>query len=244
MYISDIKQSVLYGNLKYANPDEADSNGINEIVVLTGDNKRGAINNCWTPLEDTKEELKAIFNVLSDMNIQYKEYQGEYGDKMSFMTLNRQKTDLLHLATHGFYSDEDLTEEDKISAMKRSGIVLSNSAYNLLYTKESGTIFANEIANMDLNPVRLLVMSACETAQGDLGDDGVFGLQRGFKQAGAGCMIMSLKKVNSLMTTELMQLFYSFFAKGQSVREAFRNAQRQIEAKYKIDDWKSFVIID
>ena len=97
---------------------------------------------------------------------------------------------------------------------------------------------------MDLNSVKLLVLSACETAQGDLGDDGVFGLQRGFKQAGAGCIIMSLREVNSIMTTELMQSFYSFFAKGQSVREAFRNAQRQISARYKTDDWKSFIIID
>lgn len=244
VYISDIKQSVLYGNLKYADSDETDSHEINENVVSTENNKRGAINDYWIPLEDTKEELKAICNILSDMNIQHKEFQEEYGDKMSFMSLNRQKIDLLHLATHGFYYDEDLSDEDKTSAMKRSGIVLSNSAYDLLYKKQSGSIFANEIANMDLNSIKLLVLSACETAQGNLGDDGVFGLQRGFKQAGVGCMIMSLKEVNSSMTTELMQLFYSFFAKGQSVREAFRNAQIQIAGKYKIDDWKAFVIID
>lgn len=178
------------------------------------------------------------------MNIPYKEFQGECGDKMSFIALNRRKIDLLHLATHGFYNAEDMSDEDEIPAMKRSGIVLANSAYDLSYTKRSGTIFANEIANMDLNSVKLLVLSACETAQGDLGDDGVFGLQRGFKQAGAGCIIMSLREVNSIMTTELMQSFYSFFAKGQSVREAFRNAQRQISARYKTDDWKSFIIID
>ena len=128
--------------------------------------------------------------------------------------------------------------------MKRSGLALSNSAYDISYTKQSGSVFANEIANMDLTSVKLLVLSACETAKGKLGDDGVFGLQRGFKQAGVGCMIMSLKEVNSQMTTELMRLFYSYFAKGQSVREAFKNAQRQIATKYKIDNWKYFVIID
>ena len=97
---------------------------------------------------------------------------------------------------------------------------------------------------MDLTSVKLLVLSACETAKGKLEDDGVFGLQRGFKQAGVGCMIMSLKKVNSQMTTELMRLFYSYFTNGQSVREAFKNAQRQIATKYKIDNWKYFIIID
>ena len=148
------------------------------------------------------------------------------------------------LATHGFYNEEEVDKEDATSAMKRSGIVLSNSAYDLSYKKRSGTIFANEIANMDLNSVKLLVLSACETASGNLGDDGVFGLQRGFKQAGVGCIIMSLKEVNSVMTSELMQKFYSLFAKGQSVREALRNAQKQISKKYSIDDWKAFIVID
>lgn len=244
VYMSDIKQSVLYGNLNYADPNDSSSEGENENIILDENKKRGAINDVWIQLEDTKKELAAISKVLTAMNIPYKEFQGECGDKMSFIALNRRKIDLLHLATHGFYNAEDMSDEDEIPAMKRSGIVLANSAYDLSYTKRSGTIFANEIANMDLNSVKLLVLSACETAQGDLGDDGVFGLQRGFKQAGAGCIIMSLREVNSIMTTELMQSFYSFFAKGQSVREAFRNAQRQISARYKTDDWKSFIIID
>ena len=97
---------------------------------------------------------------------------------------------------------------------------------------------------MDLNTVKLLVLSACETAKGDIGDDGVYGLQRGFKQAGVGCILMSLTEINSMMATDLMQLFYSFLAKGQSVRKAFRNAQKQIALRYNTDDWKSFIIID
>lgn len=239
VYMSDVQQAVLYGNLRYSEPDE-----ILENVVAIKNDKRGAIDDQWMPLEDTKEEIDAISKILSDANILYKLFQEEQGDKSSFMKLNRQKVDLLHLATHGFYNEDVLSDDENISAMKRSGIVLANSAYDLYYQKKSGTVFANEIANMDLNSVKLLVLSACETAKGTLGDDGVFGLQRGFKQAGAGCIIMSLKEVNSVMTTELMQLFYSFFAKGQSVREAFRRAQKQIALKYRIDDWNSFVIID
>ena len=244
VYISDIQNAVVYGNLNYADLDEIYSKEINEGYLLIDKKERGAYNDCWIPLEETKEELKAIFSIFRNVNIQFKDYQGVLGDKMSFMALNHQKTDLLHLATHGFYHGEDLSEEGETSAMKRSGLALSNSAYDISYTKQSGSVFANEIANMDLTSVKLLVLSACETAKGKLGDDGVFGLQRGFKQAGVGCMIMSLKEVNSQMTTELMRLFYSYFAKGQSVREAFKNAQRQIATKYKIDNWKYFVIID
>ena len=158
--------------------------------------------------------------------------------------LNRQDVDLLHLATHGFCNMKDLSDENAMSVMKLCGIVLSNSKYDLCYKKRSGTIFANEIANMDLNSVKLLVLSACDTANGLPGDDGVFGLQRGFKQSGVGCMIMTLREVNSMMATDLMQSFYSFFAEGQSARKALRNAQKQVALKYSIDDWRSFIIID
>lgn len=235
--MSDIKHSVLYGNLKYADWE----NLVDEDNVI--DNREGAICDYWMPLEETKEELDNIAGILSNENVQYKLYEEKNGDKSSFKALNRQNVELLHLATHGFFNSvKDLNKT--VSAMKRSGIVLANSAYDLWYKKQSGTLFANEISNMDLNSVKLLVLSACETANGELGDDGVFGLQRGFKQAGVGCIIMSLKKVNSKMTTELMTEFYSSFAKGKSVRDAFRNAQKQIATKYKIEDWKYFVVLD
>lgn len=235
--MSDIKHSVLYGNLKYTDWE----NLVDEDIVI--DNREGAICDYWMPLEETKEELDNIAGILSNENVQYKLYEEENGDKSSFKALNRQNVELLHLATHGFFNSvKDLNKT--VSAMKRSGIVLANSAYDLWYKKQSGTLFANEISNMDLNSVKLLVLSACETANGELGDDGVFGLQRGFKQAGVGCIIMSLKKVNSKMTTELMTEFYSSFAKGKSVRDAFRNAQKQIATKYKIEDWKYFVVLD
>lgn len=237
VYMSDIKHSVLYGNLKYADWE----NLVDEDIVI--DNREGAICDYWMPLDETKEELDNIAGILSKENVQYKLYEEENGDKTSFKALNRQNVELLHLATHGFFNSvKDLNET--ISAMKRSGIVLANSAYDLCYKKQSGTLFANEISNMDFNSVKLLVLSACETANGEFGDDGVFGLQRGFKQAGVGCIIMSLKKVNSKLATELMTEFYSSFAKGKSVRNAFRNAQKQIAIKYKIEDWKYFVVLD
>lgn len=239
VYLSDIKQSVIYGNLNYAKPKDLD-----EVKVPIENKKRGAILDHWEPLEETKEEIKHISKIMNSQGIKHKEYQGEDGDKDSFMSLNKQRIELLHLATHGFYSGVDVVDEEETSAMKRSGIVLSNSTFDLSYTKQSGTIFANEVANMDLSSVKLLVLSACETARGNLGDDGVFGLQRGFKQAGVGCIIMSLNKVNNVMTNELMQLFYSFFAKGQTARLAFHNAQKQIASKYNLEDWKHFIIID
>lgn len=249
VYLSDIQQVAIYGNLKYADTDEQFEYNVNIAeksvhTVAAHDAVRGNITTRWHELSATAEELQSIVEIMSYNNVLCKPYQGEEGDKASFMALNKEHINLLHLATHGFYEDKIYQGGESISAMKRSGIVLAKSGYDMFYKKDSGSVFANEIANMDLNSVKLLILSACDTAKGDLGEDGVFGLQRAFKQAGVGCIIMSLGKVNSIMTTDLMQVFYSCFAKGQSVREAFRNAQKQIALKYQIDDWKYFVIID
>lgn len=131
-----------------------------------------------------------------------------------------------------------------IPAMERAGLVLSGSAMDSVYSKSSGTIFANEISRLDLSSVKLLVLSACETAKGQQDIDGLMGLQRGFKQSGVGCMIMSLRTVNSALTASLMNEFYLNLARGLSVHKAFYKAQMKIKETCGNDDWNAFVILD
>lgn len=98
---------------------------------------------------------------------------------------------------------------------------------------------------MDLSSVDLLVLSACQTAGGEIQEDGVFGLQRGFKQAGVGTIVMTLWPVNSVMTQSLMTGMYDNLTKGQDVREAFYNARTQVRKQYKkASDWGAFIILD
>lgn len=239
IYLSDIRKSAIYGNLTYKNED----------ISNVDSNKRGASqvlsrNKSWIKLKETSKEVDSIYKLLVANKIECDLKQKEAGTKASFTSLSNNNIDLIHLATHGFYNKEDFIDGEYVPAMKRAGIVLSCSGMDLVYDKQSGTIFANEISRLDLNSVKLLVLSACETALGQEDDDGLIGLQRGFKQAGVGCIIMTLRKVNSVITTELMSSFYIYLSQGLSVREAFYKAQLMIRNKSYNDDWSAFIILD
>ena len=110
---------------------------------------------------------------------------------------------------------------------------------------DDGILTAKEISRMDFKGLDLVVLSACETGLGEVTGEGVFGLQRGFKKAGAQTIIMSLWKVNDKPTKELMTEFYRNLVAGKSKREAFISAQDKIRVKY-IDPkmWAGFVMID
>lgn len=81
---------------------------------------------------------------------------------------------------------------------------------------------------MDLRKLDLVVLSACQTGLGEISGDGVFGLQRGFKKAGANTLMMSLWKVDDKATKLLMSRFYSNLVAGKSKIESLRDAQKYV----------------
>jgi CHAT domain-containing protein len=106
---------------------------------------------------------------------------------------------------------------------------------------------AYEVSNLDLRKTELVVLSACETGLGDIkGGEGVFGLQRAFRLASAGNILMSLWSVPDKETRELMELFYSNWMIGMDIDEAFRKAQQSMRNKYPFspEKWAGFVMVE
>jgi CHAT domain-containing protein len=101
---------------------------------------------------------------------------------------------------------------------------------------------------MDLLGAQLVVLSACSTALGEINDsEGVFGLQRAFKLAGAETLIVSLWNVSDKATSVLMTSFYEKWLSGKSKQEAFKDAQKQLRANPEYSSpfyWAAFVMID
>ncbi len=110
---------------------------------------------------------------------------------------------------------------------------------------DDGILTAFEVMNLDLSTTHLVVLSACETGLGKIENgEGVYGLQRSFLQAGARNIMISLWKVDDLMTQELMIKFYHHLFQGHSDRAALKLAQLDQLKKYRNPfGWGGFIMI-
>jgi CHAT domain-containing protein len=173
---------------------------------------------------------------------------------------------VIHLATHGYFFP-DTKNRDEVRGMRddepvfktsdqpmiRSGLILAggNHAWKtgrpLRPDVEDGILTAYEISQMDLSGTELVVLSACETGLGDIdGNEGVYGLQRAFKIAGAKYLVMSLWQVPDQQTQELMAAFYeNWLTKKMGIPDAFRAAQQSVRDRYDHPFfWAGFVLVE
>ncbi len=145
---------------------------------------------------------------------------------------------ILHIATHGKFVPVD-----------------ANASFLLL--GDGTKLIIKDIKNAidDLYQVHLVVLSACQTALGDKGEDGVeiSGLSYYFLNGGAKAVIASLWSVNDDSTSQLMKRFYTNLAMGtaqapMSKIEALRQAQlgllRSNESGQESDQRGNFVTVE
>ncbi len=136
--------------------------------------------------------------------------------------------------------------------MLRSGLIMAggNEAWQgapTLEGIEDGILTAYEISQMNLSNTELVVLSACETGLGDIqGNEGVYGLQRAFKIAGAKYLIMSLWQVPDKQTSLLMTTFYKkCLQEKMTIPDAFHAAQKELrEIGLDPYQWAGFIMVE
>ncbi len=234
---------------------------INEDDVALDDFSRGMKADHFKFLSYTEKEIDDIFLELQKQdklkgNITIKKEMDASEETFRASTLK--SFDLIHLATHGFYiaDDNDLikipfyhNKLQNMGSMRRSGVALSDAESTWRGQEkpeqEDGILTADEVSRMNLEGTLLVTLSACETALGNYTFEGVFGLPRGFKQAGVQSMLVSLWSVNDESTALLMAEFYKAWLGGSTKFDALQKARKIVRQKYPEPFyWAAFILLD
>lgn len=231
-----------------------------EDITLFGGIEYGT--GSWLDLPGTLTEVKNIQAQQSSINITT--YTGPAATEEAIKSLKgRESPSILHIATHGFFFPAPEEENANLKAatggdvfkwstnsLNRTGLLFAGA--NITWDngrrvddREDGILTAYEASHISLPNTALVVLSACETGLGDIkGSEGVFGLQRAFKAAGANYLLMSLWQVPDKETAEFMEEFYQNLFSNRNIEESFVETQRHMKTKYPDDpySWAGFVL--
>lgn len=209
------------------------------------------------PLPGTLTEANNIAAIISSKKkTDVQPFLGDKGTEASFKALSGKRKRILHIATHGYYYEGHQQKgDDEQNALMYSGLFFAgaNNKYMDYFVPDSiddGILTAQEISELDFRGIELVGLSACQTAQGKITGDGVFGLQRGFKKAGVNGILMSLWKVDDEATCLLMTEFYrNWINKGINKHESLEKAKQAVRSHKEKgwDDpkyWAAFILLD
>lgn len=242
-------KSALFGGLKYYFSENEATNSNN-----TNTTRDYSHYTSFEYLPATLNEIENVYSILANRRgFNIKKYSGSKGSESAFRQLSGTEVSHLHIATHGFYYSlyeypNNYLERKQIEniALEHSGLIMSDAG--LLHNNESsnnGILTASEISTLDFSNVNLVVLSACNTGLGQISADGVFGLQRGFKQANCQGILMSLWKVDDNETQLMMNDFYKYWD-GNNCADALKSAVNVVRIRHKDEPsiWASFITLD
>jgi len=159
---------------------------------------------------------------------------------------------ILHLATHGFFLENNCPSalarlENKWESswsvgklppitgenpLLLSGLALAGANHREAAgpEEEDGILTAEEVATLNLSGVNWVVLSACDTGVGKIrAGEGVFGLRRAFRLAGAKTLITSLWAIEDEAAQMWMrELYKARFSEGLGTAESVCKASLEI----------------
>lgn len=139
--------------------------------------------------------------------------------------------DLIHFAGHAIV-------DPRSPAL--SGLILAPDPE----TSESGALHANRISLQRLGRVRLVILAACSTGEGQtLGTEGVLSLARAFLAAGVPAVVASLGLVQDFEASSLFEVFHKRLRKGDDAMTALREAQlTELSSTETPSSWATFTV--
>ncbi len=179
---------------------------------------------------------------------------GERATKSAFEELAGGKR-VIHIATHGFFLEGSCSSQNALEdPLLRSGLALAgaNRRSAARPGQDDGILTAEEVASLDLGSAELVVLSGCDTGSGEIrAGEGVLGLRRAFRVAGAQNLVMSLWPVTDEGALQWMTAFYQGrFSRQLGTTQAVREASiSQLRARRKAGlsthpfYWAGFILV-
>lgn len=270
--ISSGNGAALFGGMKYDMSVEdmrLDAEKYRDVTeeMVREHGFRGVISSI-KPLPGTRSEVEAIRDIIAgiyNIGAGVESFMDKEATETAFKALSGRKKRLIHIATHGFFEKGEPNVSDAATmeyhdyeraAMSHSGLLFSG-VDNFRYGEkdpgelDDGILDAYEISVLDLHGADLIVLSACRSGLGVVSGDGVFGLQRGLKKAGAKSILMSLWNVGDEATKFFMSEFYRNLLedpdcagdKHKALGKA-RDAVMAVPAWTDSRDWSAFILMD
>ncbi len=85
---------------------------------------------------------------------------------------------------------------------------------------DDGLLYSLEVLGLNLQGTQLVSLSACDTGKGVIDySEGVYGLVRAFRIAGAQSVLMTLRPVNDEESKDFMVKFYEIWLSSKDVPE-------------------------
>ena len=142
----------------------------------------------------------------------------EATDTRLLQLLRQNHYDIVHLTTHGFYIGQidihnDLHPLTEDLSLSRCGMLFTGAERTLNDDNfddryDDAVLSGKELALQDFSNTELVVLNCCQTGQGRLTEDGIYGLQRALKQAGANAMLISLWNLDAYSSAIYLRYFY------------------------------------
>ena len=244
----------LFGGLDYGGNDDTTSD--NRGYALNYDGGEVTPLQPWNNLLHSKQEIDNIAFIWEATKglKRVRKHTHTNGTADNFYKLNEGNVSIIHFATHGFFETPETAInlpalKGRFSPMDLSGIVMSNGNQGWLYgssIQHEGVLTASDISKMNLKGTSLVVLSVCNSGNGTVRSDELYGLQRAFKKAGVKSIIMSLWNESDEVGAMFMTKFYYHLLFDElSLINSFNRAKNEIRAQFHHPIyWANFVMID
>jgi CHAT domain-containing protein len=189
----------------------------------------------FPPIPKVKDELNTIKSIFTESEILLNQ---EFTETTLQDRLQQSDFPVVHLATHGqFGSTSDQTFI--MSGEEKGSPLINVNRFDRLL--RAGSLRRSQ-------PIELLVLSACNTAEGD--NQAILGLAGVAVRAGARSTIATLWGANDEATSNLMTKFYNNLANDAQISKAQALRQAQLELLSEEDSqyrhpyyWAPFVLV-